>query len=302
VLLLRLLRRWFALGMLRWASCRFRSGLRFSGWPARSLPSFRMSLRCRSCLCRRSRFLLLSRCWLVRHGPVSLGPRLRSRSCFRFCLWPCSRSSFWLRFRSRCRPRFCFGLRRSRRSRFPRSYWTNCRCRTNALVRSKRPLSHEYRRFAMIDRGKLGAIGSRRPRELHLRLHRRRVRCAEGRNFSRTGTNLDPLWAAVEAHTVVHNRPVDDDSAVVDVGNVHAAKVIDSAVVGEVITMPVAALVANSHIAESIIHAAVKADIAAPIAVIEAVASTDETPISRRPQSALIRRLSPCSGNPVIAG
>ena len=148
-----------------------------------------------------------------------------------------------------------------------------------------------------------GALRHARLVELYLRLHGRCVRSAEGGYFSSRWARLDAVGSAVEADAiVVDDCPVDDYGAFVDVGDADVADVIDGAVVGEVVAVPVAALIADSDVAEAVVDAAIEADIAAPVAVIEAVASTDETPISGRPQSALIRRLSPCSGNPVIAG
>jgi hypothetical protein len=129
------------------------------------------------------------------------------------------------------------------------------------------------------------------------------VRSAEGRNFSASGTRLYASWSTVEASViVVDNRPVDHHRAVVDVGNVDAADVVDRAVIAELIVIPVAALVACSNIAKAIVDSAIEANITAPVAAIEAIASIDEAPISRRPQRALVGRLGPGSGNPVIAG
>jgi hypothetical protein len=109
------------------------------------------------------------------------------------------------------------------------------------------------------------------------------------------------MRSAVVADAVIDDGAVDDYGAFVNVGDVDAAEVIDGAVVGEIISMPVSALIANADISKAVIHSAIEADVAAPIAVVEAIASTDEAPVGRRPQCALVGRPDPGSWNPVIA-
>lgn len=96
----------------------------------------------------------------------------------------------------------------------------------------------------------------------------------------------------------VVNRCVGDGSVVdLDVVGVH---VVDSAVVVEAVSIPIAALVTGAGIAISIINAAVVANVSAPIAVVVTIAVTAISPPSGSPQIARFRRAGPCSGNPVV--
>jgi hypothetical protein len=153
----------------------------------------------------------------------------------------------------------------------------------------------------MIDGGELGAIGRGGPRQLHLCSHRRRVRSAVGGYFRARRARLNSMRPAVVADAVIDDGAVNYHRAVVDVGDVDAAEVVDFAIVGKVISMPVSALIADAGIAKAVVHPAIEADVSAPIAVVEAIASTDKAPVGRRPQRALVGRCDPGSGNPVIA-
>src|ERR1039458_7633176 len=110
----------------------------------------------------------------------------------------------------------------------------------------------------------------------------------------------------VVAGTVIRNVDggvVDDDRiryrAVIDlnVGDVH---IVDGTVIVETISVPVPALIADSDVAESIVNAAVVADMSAPIAMVIAVPTADKSPISRCPQIAHLRRPRPRAGHPVV--
>jgi hypothetical protein len=111
---------------------------------------------------------------------------------------------------------------------------------------------------------------------------------------------LDTLRPAVIADPVDDGRIVDDGARVYG-GNVGVTGVVYSAVVVEFVAPPVPALIAPSDIAESIVDAAVESNIPAPVAVIKAVPSSFETPISWRPKSSPIWGLGPSSGYPVVA-
>jgi hypothetical protein len=81
-------------------------------------------------------------------------------------------------------------------------------------------------------------------------------------------------------------------------GNIH---VVVRAVVIEVPIAPVAALVADTGVAKSIINAAIKADVRTPIAAIKAVAVIMVAPVAGGPERALVGSLDPSAGNPIIA-
>ena len=120
--------------------------------------------------------------------------------------------------------------------------------------------------------------------------------------FSPCRTYVDALRPAVVADPVVDYRFIDDDHiALVHIGDVDIGDVVHSTVVGEIISAPVAALVAHADIAEAIIDAAVKADIASPVAAMEAITPAYESPISGSPESTLIRWLRPGAGHPIVA-
>jgi hypothetical protein len=66
--------------------------------------------------------------------------------------------------------------------------------------------------------------------------------------------------------------------------NVHGFDVIHFAVVAEMIAAPVSALIARPNVTESIINAAVVADMAAPITIVIAIPAADVSPVSGRPK------------------
>ena len=135
------------------------------------------------------------------------------------------------------------------------------------------------------------------------------------RELGRNRTRLDAATAAVIADAVIDDRVVDvvvgdrvvdadvvdNHRAVVHVVNVGDVDVADGAIVGEAIAVPVAALIAGAVIAEAIGHAAVEADVATPVAAMEAIAAVVRTPPSRRPERANIGRGAPGAGHPEVA-
>jgi hypothetical protein len=84
----------------------------------------------------------------------------------------------------------------------------------------------------------------------------------------------------------------------VNVGDVH---IVEGTVVVETTAAPVPALVARASVAESIINAAVVADILAPEAVVVTIPAIVLSPISGGPQIAHFRRLYPSARHPIIA-
>lgn len=90
------------------------------------------------------------------------------------------------------------------------------------------------------------------------------------------------------------------DTVVVDVVNC-GVDVVHIAVVVEVGVAPVAAFVSVPVIAVAVIHAAVVADMASPIAIVPAIAAVIRVPVSWRPQCTNIGGHYPCAGNPVVS-
>ena len=122
-------------------------------------------------------------------------------------------------------------------------------------------------------------------------------------HFSRAGSNTEATLAAVVADAIFDAAAVgvtiENHGALVDVSA--EVYVGDGAVVVEVVAVPVAAKVAGSDVAEAIVNTAVKSDVEAPVAVVEAITAAVEAPIGRRPESAVVRRRAPNAGRPVVA-
>ena len=123
------------------------------------------------------------------------------------------------------------------------------------------------------------------------------------RDLGRTWLDVDAaastVVAGVVAGAAVIGHVVVDHGAVVDVGDV--ADVGDAAVVVEVIVVPIATEVADADVAVAVVDTTVEADVGSPVTAVEAVAAAVEAPVGRRPESAVIRRRAPYSGNPVVA-
>ncbi len=129
-----------------------------------------------------------------------------------------------------------------------------------------------------------------------------------GRNTGAAiGCDLGRLWAYVDAATAtvvgdaVDGRVVHDDCAVVDVRDPRDIDVVDGAVVVEVMTLPVATVIAVTGIAIAIVNSAVEADVRTPEAAMQDVAATEEAPVGGSPKCTVEGRSAPCAGNPVVA-
>jgi hypothetical protein len=128
-------------------------------------------------------------------------------------------------------------------------------------------------------------------------------------HLARRRPDWNPVWSTVKAHPVdrrvVDGGVVDDgsihDGAVVNIVDVNIADVVHRPVVVELIAVPVTTLVAASNIAKTVVDAAVKADVPAPVTMEKGESATSIAPVSWGPESAIIRRCSPRTGNPVVA-
>ncbi len=134
---------------------------------------------------------------------------------------------------------------------------------------------------------------------LDLRSHGWRARTAEGCNLRWLWSHSKTASPSVvrDASVVIH-----DDGAVVDVGDVDDVNAVDCAVVVEVISVPVAAVVAEAGIAEAVVNTAIETDVQAPVAAEEAPAVMIPAPIAWGPEGSIVRWSAPCTGNPIIAG
>ena len=133
---------------------------------------------------------------------------------------------------------------------------------------------------------------------LDLGRHGRNSWAAHGSDLGRLRPDSDAASAAVVGDAGV---VVDDDGAVVDVGDVWA-DAVDGAVVVEVVAVPVAAVVANAGVAEAVVDAAVEADVKAPEAAMEAPAVVIPAPVAGGPEGAVVGWSAPGAGDPVVAG
>jgi hypothetical protein len=122
---------------------------------------------------------------------------------------------------------------------------------------------------------------------------------AKGRQFRGAGLDANSSRASVVTDPVYGDV---GDGVVVDVMHHGGVHVVDGAVVVEMAVIPIAAAITLAGVSEAIINATVKADVRTPIAVVERVAALVESPIAGSPEGALIGRLNPDAGDPVIAG
>jgi hypothetical protein len=133
---------------------------------------------------------------------------------------------------------------------------------------------------------------------LYLRCHGRRARTAEGRYLGWLRTDGDAAAPSVIGDA---GRVVDDDGAVVDVGDVDV-DAVDGAVVVEVVSVPVAAVIAETGVTEAVVDASVETDVEAPVATVEAPAVVVPTPVAGSPECSIVGGSAPCAGDPVVAG
>jgi hypothetical protein len=134
---------------------------------------------------------------------------------------------------------------------------------------------------------------------LDLSGHWRSSGAAHGCDLGWLRTDGDATAASVVGDAVV--VVVDHDGAVVDVGDACDIHAVDGAVVVEVVSVPVAAVITGAGVAEAVVNAAVEADVRAPVAAIEAIAVAEEAPVGWSPERSRIGCEDPGSGNPIVA-
>jgi len=135
---------------------------------------------------------------------------------------------------------------------------------------------------------------------LDLSGHRPRLRAAHGGYLRGPRPHLDAASSAVIGDPCVV-VVVDDDGAVVDVGDPGHIDPIHCAVVVEVVAVPITAMIAIARVSEAIGNTAVEAYVKAPVAAVEAIAVAIETPIAGGPERTIIGRHHPRARNPVVA-
>lgn len=152
------------------------------------------------------------------------------------------------------------------------------------MIGRERSGDGNHLRASVIHIGEVAAIGSCGLRLLNLGGHRRCVLLANSDDFRGPGSYLDTA-RAIEADP---GDVFGHDAVVVDVvhdGDVH---IVHGAVVGEVIAVPIAALVAIAAVAEAVVDSAVVTDVASPISPVPAILTAVVVipPEARGPESA----------------
>jgi hypothetical protein len=124
-----------------------------------------------------------------------------------------------------------------------------------------------------------------------------------GQSLFRARVVMDAVRAAAEGYVAVTGDEASIDTLVILEGGVDVAVVHmhDRGVVVEVVAAPLSAGKADAAVTEAVVHAAVIAHVRAPVALMEAIATTFPTPVGGRPQRAFIRGGHPGAGNPVVA-
>ncbi len=156
-------------------------------------------------------------------------------------------------------------------------------------------------RAAVIERGELRAIVAGFVAMLHLIAGRVEVAIMIGELFFTIRTSIDAATAAIEADAVPVSIEAVIDAAVVKVADYVYVDAIDGAVVEELATAPFAAEETDARITETVVDAAVEADMASPIAAMPDVNAVTPAPIAGRPEQAGFRSHYPCSRNPIVA-
>src|SRR5665647_2814532 len=67
------------------------------------------------------------------------------------------------------------------------------------------------------------------------------------------------------------------------------------------VVVPISAVITETYVAKAVVDAAVISDVATPITAVITIAAAVESPVARGPQSPLVRRVDPRTGNPIIA-
>jgi hypothetical protein len=137
---------------------------------------------------------------------------------------------------------------------------------------------------------------------LRLDTGRSRMHFVLGSTLRRAGGVLNATRTAVVGHVMrigddasLHHCPINVGS--VNNGLIHMH---DRGVIGKVATAPLAAGKADAAVAVAVVHAAVVADVAAPIALMEAIVAVGPAPVVGRPQRAFIGSWNPGAGHPVV--
>jgi hypothetical protein len=120
-------------------------------------------------------------------------------------------------------------------------------------------------------------------------------------NLRRPRPCLNATSAAVEADAAVRCPVVIRDIASINIVDPVDIDPVHCRVIAEVIVIPVAAVVSIAEVSKAIVNAAIETNVQSPESVVEAIAPAVESPVTRSPQCARIRRCDPRARNPVIS-
>ena len=165
------------------------------------------------------------------------------------------------------------------------------------MIRRERRVDDHMIGTAMIRTGILSFVSGGSALILQLCLHWRSVRLVHRRQLRRPRRHTDTARATVVTHMGV---VVVGDRAVIDVVHHSDVDVVDGAVVVEVASTPIAALVAVANVAKAVINPAIVANVLAPISGVIAVGIVPVSPVAGGPERALVGSLDPRAGHPEI--
>src|SRR5215469_12293365 len=173
-------------------------------------------------------------------------------------------------------------------------------------VEGRRPRCGRDRRVPAVVLGEHARVRSRLLNVLMLRRGWLHVRVPGRMPLLRSRSCDRAASTAVVAHAVVNvvvdHRGVVHHGLVVRVMHDRRVDVRDRLVIRERVAYPAAAGVAGTVVAVAIIHAAVEADVRAPVAGMERIDAADESPVTRGPQQANTRRSDPGARHPEVSG
>src|ERR1700688_3672041 len=113
--------------------------------------------------------------------------------------------------------------------------------------------------------------------------------------LSRANATITPVIADARRIVIVVGN-----SAVVGIVNDRHIDVVYRPIVGETFAFPASAEIANSHVTEAVIHAAIKSNMRPPITGIPVIAAVAPTPIARSPKNPHAWSQHPGTRNPIV--
>jgi hypothetical protein len=156
--------------------------------------------------------------------------------------------------------------------------------------------SGDHLRTTTIHVIELLAVFGGRTLMLNLRAHGRCPRATEGCDLSGLRTGCDTTTAPVIGYA---GGIVNDDGSVINVSDVDVYS-INRTVVVKGVSVPIAAVIAETGVTEAVVDASVEADVSAPVAAVEAPTVVVPAPIAGGPEGPVIGREAPGAGDPVV--